>query len=156
MARLAFVTSGTCRPSDCRAADPPFELERGIDVPSKTKDPQPMSDEAIRTRAYLMWEADGRPDGMADHYWMRAAAPDEAVHDAVAETASKVSKATKPKAEAKPKTEAKPKPETKANKAAPAKSAVAKLKAAVAKVSAPPVKAKAASKPPSKKAAKKD
>lgn len=23
-------------------------------------------------RAYLMWEADGRPHGLADHYWMRA------------------------------------------------------------------------------------
>lgn len=29
-------------------------------------------EEAIRMRAYLMWEADGRPHGLADHYWMRA------------------------------------------------------------------------------------
>lgn len=32
------------------------------------------SDDAIRTRAYLMWEADGRPDGHAEHYWDRASA----------------------------------------------------------------------------------
>lgn len=33
--------------------------------------PHPI-EEAIRMRAYLMWEADGRPHGLADHYWMRA------------------------------------------------------------------------------------
>lgn len=32
------------------------------------------SEDAIRTRAYLMWEADGRPDGRAEHYWGLAAA----------------------------------------------------------------------------------
>lgn len=29
-------------------------------------------EEAIRMRAYLMWESDGRPHGLAEHYWMRA------------------------------------------------------------------------------------
>lgn len=31
-----------------------------------------LSDEAIRERAYYLWEADGRPEGMGDHYWHRA------------------------------------------------------------------------------------
>jgi len=30
------------------------------------------SDERVRVRAYLMWEADGKPDGKADLYWHRA------------------------------------------------------------------------------------
>jgi hypothetical protein len=30
------------------------------------------SDERVRVRAYLMWEADGKPDGEADLYWHRA------------------------------------------------------------------------------------
>ncbi|WP_395812724.1 DUF2934 domain-containing protein, partial [Devosia sp.] len=43
-------------------------------MPSKTRSTQSgPSDEAIRDRAYLMWEADGRPDGMAEHYWIKAA-----------------------------------------------------------------------------------
>jgi hypothetical protein len=29
----------------------------------------PLSEDAVRTRAYLMWEADGRPFGQAEHYW---------------------------------------------------------------------------------------
>lgn len=28
-----------------------------------------VTDDAIRTRAYLMWEADGQPHGRDDHYW---------------------------------------------------------------------------------------
>lgn len=28
-----------------------------------------VSDDAIRQRAYFMWEADGRPEGRGDHYW---------------------------------------------------------------------------------------
>jgi hypothetical protein len=30
------------------------------------------SDEGVRVRAYLMWEADGKPNGGADLYWHRA------------------------------------------------------------------------------------
>jgi hypothetical protein len=30
------------------------------------------TEEQIRTRAYLMWEADGKPDGGADQYWHQA------------------------------------------------------------------------------------
>ena len=29
-------------------------------------------DNQIRVRAYLMWEADGKPNGEADLYWHRA------------------------------------------------------------------------------------
>jgi hypothetical protein len=29
-------------------------------------------DERVRVRAYLMWEADGKPYGQADLYWHRA------------------------------------------------------------------------------------
>ena len=29
-------------------------------------------DEGVRVRAYLMWEADGKPNGEADLYWHRA------------------------------------------------------------------------------------
>ena len=32
------------------------------------------TDDAVRNRAYLMWEADGRPDGFAEHYWGAASA----------------------------------------------------------------------------------
>jgi hypothetical protein len=28
--------------------------------------------EAIRRTAYFLWEQDGRPDGRAQHYWLRA------------------------------------------------------------------------------------
>lgn len=49
-------------------------------MPTKAKStPAPLSEDAIRDRAYLMWEADGRPEGMAEHYWMKAAAPDVSV-----------------------------------------------------------------------------
>ena len=64
--------------------------------------------EAVRTRAYLMWEADGRPDGAADHYWSLAAAeltpgpaarPKRAAAGAAAAvTTAKPAKAAKPKA----------------------------------------------------------
>lgn len=37
-------------------------------MPSKSTT-QAFSDDAVRTRAYLMWEADGRPFGRDDHYW---------------------------------------------------------------------------------------
>jgi hypothetical protein len=29
-------------------------------------------EQRIRERAYLMWEADGRPEGTAEEYWKRA------------------------------------------------------------------------------------
>jgi hypothetical protein len=83
-----------------------------------------VNEDAIRQRAYYLWEADGRPDGRHDHYWNLAHA--EATKLLVgmkgngsAATAPKAAKTTKAK-EAKPvklkaaKAEAKP-----AKKAAP-------------------------------------
>lgn len=31
-----------------------------------------IDDERVRVRAYLLWEAGGRPEGQADHYWSLA------------------------------------------------------------------------------------
>ena len=75
------------------------------------------SPDAIRTRAYLLWEADGRPFGRDDHYWGLAAA--ELIAPA------------KPKAAA-------------AKATAPAKTAKAK---ASSKAAAKPAKPRAAAKP---------
>ncbi|SAK98077.1 hypothetical protein AWB82_07184 [Caballeronia glebae] len=57
---------------------------------SKTMNSTP-PEESIRHRAYLLWEADGRPDGRDEHYWQLASsqlrngttapAPDGAVAD---------------------------------------------------------------------------
>lgn len=97
-------------------------------MPTKAKPSDGVpSEDAIRHRAYLLWEADGRPEGMADHYWMKA-------------SESAAPKATKPAKE-------KPAPaKPKAAKAAP------KVKAAAAKVAAPAVKAAVAAKAPARKA----
>lgn len=75
-----------------------------------------LSEDSIRTRAYLLWEADGRPFGRDDHYWGLAQA--EAV------SAGSV----KPKRAA---AAAKPAPEKKAKV-----TAKAAVKAAVKKVAA--------------------
>jgi hypothetical protein len=98
-----------------------------------------VSEDAIRQRAYFMWEADGRPDGQHDHYWSRA--HKEATQAHAEATANGVAKAgkgkspgaipaavkSKPPKEAKPikaKAEAKPKKATtKPRAAAPTKKA---------------------------------
>lgn len=54
-----------------------------------------VSDDAIRQRAYYMWEADGRPEGRGEHYWHLA--HEEATRALVEETASRTAKATKGK-----------------------------------------------------------
>ena len=41
-------------------------------MPSKSKATDTgaiVSEDAIRQRAYFLWEADGRPEGTGDHYW---------------------------------------------------------------------------------------
>lgn len=43
-------------------------------MPKKPASSPQISDDAMRLRAYLLWEADGRPDGRADHYWDLASA----------------------------------------------------------------------------------
>lgn len=99
-----------------------------------------INEDAIRQRAYYLWEADGRPEGKHDHYW--AQAHHEATKAFTEATASGVAKATKGKnpsavpaavKSAKPPKEAKP-IKVKAAKAAeakPAKKAATKLRAAV-------------------------
>jgi len=65
-------------------------------VKSNTVDPSAhLSEEAIRQRAYMIWEADGRQHGRDDHYWGLAQA--EAAQQLAAATATKVAKATKAK-----------------------------------------------------------
>lgn len=70
-----------------------------------------VSDDAIRQRAYFMWEADGRPEGRGDHYWHLA--HEEATRATAAESAPpakagkskpkvKVAEETKPAKKAKP------------------------------------------------------
>jgi hypothetical protein len=50
------------------------------------------SEDAIRHRAYLMWEADGRPDGMAEHYWLKASEVPPAANAPKAKAKSAASK----------------------------------------------------------------
>ena len=45
----------------------------GMNDSFASRDPFDQSpDEGVRLRAYLMWEADGKPNGEADLYWHRA------------------------------------------------------------------------------------
>ena len=58
---------------------------------SKTAANATVSDDEVRQRAYLLWEADGRPEGNGEQYWHQARheAMEAMVHrmtDAVAET----------------------------------------------------------------------
>ncbi|RYE87826.1 MAG: DUF2934 domain-containing protein [Hyphomicrobiales bacterium] len=125
---LARVNCGSRRCSRSRRVPE----TRGYEVPTKAKSiPAPPSEDAVRHRAYLLWEADGRPDGQADHYWLKASEPTSDV-------------AARPKARA-----------TAEKTAAALKSAKPKVKAAAAKLSAPAVKAKPAAKAPAAKASKK-
>ena len=95
-------------------------------MPTRSKSTSvPPNEDAIRQRAYLLWEADGRPDGMAEHYWLKAMEVPPAANK------PKAAKASAPAAKAKPKA------------------------AVAAKAVAPVVKAKATKAAPAKKAAKK-
>ena len=63
---------------------------------SKAADTAAMiNEDAIRQRAYYLWEADGRPDGKHDHYWTKA--HHEATKALAEMTANGVAKATKGK-----------------------------------------------------------
>lgn len=53
------------------------------------------SEDAIRQRAYYLWEAAGRPDGTGEHYWTLA--HQEATQAYAEATANGVAKATKGK-----------------------------------------------------------
>ena len=67
-------------------------------MPAKSKPDSAalVSEDAIRQRAYFLWEADGRPEGGHDHYWSRAHA--EATAAFIEATTNGVAKATKGKA----------------------------------------------------------
>ena len=69
-----------------------------------------VTEDAIRQRAYYLWEADGRPDGRGEQYWHRAL--EEAQRAATKPVKTSTRKAAAPKAEkpAKVKAEAAPKP----------------------------------------------
>jgi len=65
-------------------------------MPGKSKAPDTathMSDDALRERAYHLWEADGRPDGRGDHYWHLA--HEEAHRMMVEDTATRTAEITK-------------------------------------------------------------
>jgi hypothetical protein len=61
-------------------------------LPSKSKTATVANkpgDEAVRHRAYLLWEADGRPHGKSEHYWHLA------MNEINGETSGKPGKAAK-------------------------------------------------------------
>ena len=66
-------------------------------MPGKSKAPDfaRLSDDALRQRAYYLWEADGRPEGRGDHYWQLA--HDEAHKVMVEDTATRTARITKGK-----------------------------------------------------------
>lgn len=99
-------------------------------MPGKSKTSEtaaPVSDDAIRQRAYYMWEQDGRPEGRGEHYWHLA--HEEAHRAMVEDVATRTAKITKGK------NPSEMPPEVKASN----KAAKAKVKAAENK----PVKVKA-------------
>ena len=54
-----------------------------------------LSDDAIRQRAYFLWEKDGRPEGRDEHYWHLAHDEAHKTHrQLVEEAASRTAKAT--------------------------------------------------------------
>lgn len=84
-----------------------------------------LNEDAIRERAYLLWEADGGPHGKPDEYWYRAAA-----ETAITEPTPRTAKPAAPKATKTARLELKaPKRKDKPAKAKPA----AKPRAAVPK-----------------------
>ena len=54
-----------------------------------------VDDDAIRQRAYFLWEADGRPEGRGDHYWHLA--HEEAARALGAKTGTRTAKVIKGK-----------------------------------------------------------
>lgn len=136
-------------------------------MPNKAKaQPAAPSEDALRTRAYLLWEADGRPEGMADHYWIKAHELDQAVQADVHATATKTAAAMKAdksqkqdkglkqdKGRKAPAGGEAPKAgtvKTKSAKTRLVEPAKARLKAVASKVAALAVKAKPAAKAPKK------
>jgi hypothetical protein len=123
-------------------------------LPTKTKSTSaPLDEDAIRHRAYLLWEADGRPDGQAEHYWMKASEPDDSARPKVRTTAEKTPtalKSAKPKGKAASPAEPSPAKTKTGSKAADKP----KLRAAAGKASAQAVRARPAAKALSPRAEK--
>jgi hypothetical protein len=61
-----------------------------------------MDDDHIRTRAYALWELEGRPEGKHDEHWKRAQADFKGLEDLPASQAGD----DNPKAKAAPKPDA--------------------------------------------------
>ena len=40
--------------------------------PAMAGEPPRLDEEEVRTTAYFLWEADGRPEGNGEHYWWAA------------------------------------------------------------------------------------
>jgi hypothetical protein len=99
-------------------------------MPSKSTTTSPISDDAVRTRAYLMWEADGRPWGRDEHYWKLALSELSAPAPAKLKRAAATAKPAEKKAKATPAV------------VKPVKAAAKVLKSAAAKVLKAPSKAK--------------
>jgi hypothetical protein len=94
-------------------------------MPGKSKhDTFDSSEDAIRQRAYFLWEADGRPEGSGEHYWhlaneaVRASAASNGSAEKVAKPARKAAvkpvKAAAPKVKAAKPVEAKKVPKQRA------------------------------------------
>jgi hypothetical protein len=50
-----------------------LQYQKGTEMSDTEQDnAAPSFEDVIRTRAYLMWEADGKPEGGADQYWHQA------------------------------------------------------------------------------------
>lgn len=64
-----------------------------------------VDEDVVRTRAYLLWEADGRPEGAAEHYWGLAQAEEMAAAAGRLQSTSKQKRAdaATPAREKKPK-----------------------------------------------------
>lgn len=139
-AMLSFAASLAAR----LVRHPGVPDDKGVLMPAKSKPADPaalVSEDAIRQRAYYLWEADGRPDGRHEHYWSLAHAEAtkalvETVSDGVAKASkAKTANAASPASKSKVK-EAAPKAKGKAKPAADAKPAkkATKPRAAIPKV----------------------
>lgn len=89
------------------------------------------TDDALRQRAYYLWEADGRPDGQSDHYWHLAHA--EATQAMIEKTADAVARVSRGKNPLDPPPAVKAKLKSKSEDAKAPRKATPKPRAAVRK-----------------------
>lgn len=86
-------------------------------MPGKSISAPTFSEDAVRTRAYFLWEADGGPVGRDEHYWSLALAEVAAAMKPGRAAAAGAEAA--PARKLRPKTAAKPKTATKVTKTKP-------------------------------------